>query len=65
MSKELAKTYDPKGMEDRIYQNWMDKGYFHAKVNPDKNHLPLSCRRQMLRDSCTWDMRWTTPCRIF
>ena len=36
MSKELAKTYDPKGIEERLYQKWMDNGYFHAKVNPDK-----------------------------
>ena len=25
MSKELAKTYDPKGLEDRLYQKWLDK----------------------------------------
>lgn len=25
MSKELAKTYDPKGIEDRLYQKWLDK----------------------------------------
>ena len=36
MSKELAKTYDPKGIEERLYQKWMDNGYFHAKVNPDQ-----------------------------
>ena len=30
MSKELAKTYDPKGIEDRLYKKWMDNGYFHA-----------------------------------
>lgn len=36
MNKELAKTYDPKQIEDQIYQKWLDKGYFHAKVNPDK-----------------------------
>ena len=41
MSKELAKTYDTKGIEDRIYQNWMDKGYFHAKVNPDKKPFTI------------------------
>ena len=29
MSKELAKTYDPKGLEDRLYQKWLDSGYFH------------------------------------
>ena len=34
--KELAKTYDPREVEDRIYQFWLDGGYFHAEVNPDK-----------------------------
>ncbi len=33
MGKELAKTYDPKGIEDRLYQKWMDKKYFHAEVD--------------------------------
>ena len=41
MSKELAKVYNPKEMEDRIYQNWIDKGYFHAKVNPDKKPFTI------------------------
>ena len=41
MSKELAKTYDPKGLEDRLYQKWMDRGYFHAKVNPDKKPFTI------------------------
>jgi len=36
MKKELAKTYDPKSIEDRIYSNWIDKKYFSAKVNKDK-----------------------------
>ncbi len=34
--KELAKTYDPKDIEDRLYSMWQDKKYFHANVNPDK-----------------------------
>ena len=33
MSKELAKTYDPHGIEDRLYQKWLDKKYFHAEVD--------------------------------
>ena len=41
MSKELAKTYDPKGLEDRLYQKWLDNGYFHAKVNPDKKPFTI------------------------
>ena len=32
--KELPKTYSPSEFEDRIYQNWCDKGYF----TPDKNN---------------------------
>ena len=41
MSKELAKTYDPKGLEDRLYQKWLDKGYFHATVNPNKKPFTI------------------------
>ncbi|MBQ6094851.1 MAG: valine--tRNA ligase [Lachnospiraceae bacterium] len=33
MSKELAKTYDPQGIEDKLYQKWLDKKYFHAEVD--------------------------------
>ena len=40
MSKELAKTYDPHGLEDRIYQKWLDKKYFHAEV--DKTKKPFT-----------------------
>ena len=25
MAEELAKTYDPKGIEDRLYEKWMEK----------------------------------------
>ncbi len=40
MSKELAKTYDPQGIEDRLYQKWLDKKYFHAEV--DKTKKPFT-----------------------
>ena len=40
MSKELAKTYDPHGMEDRLYQKWLEKKYFHAEV--DKSKTPFT-----------------------
>ena len=36
MSKELAKAYEPKEVEDRIYDFWLSGGYFHAEVDPDK-----------------------------
>ena len=41
MSKELAKTYDPHGLEDRIYKNWLDKKYFHAEVDHDKKPFTI------------------------
>ena len=40
MSKELAKTYDPKSIEDRLYEKWMEKKYFHAEV--DKTKKPFT-----------------------
>ncbi|MCR5108176.1 MAG: valine--tRNA ligase [Lachnospiraceae bacterium] len=40
MGKELAKTYDPHGMEDRIYAKWMNKKYFHAEA--DKSRTPFT-----------------------
>ena len=41
MSKELAKTYDPKGIEDKLYQKWLDKKYFHAEVDHDKTPFTI------------------------
>lgn len=41
MSRELAKTYDPKGIEDRIYRNWMEKGYFHAEVDHSRKPFTI------------------------
>ncbi len=34
--KELAKTYEPREVEDRIYRFWVDGGWFHAVADPDK-----------------------------
>ncbi|MBR2739792.1 MAG: valine--tRNA ligase [Oscillospiraceae bacterium] len=34
--KELAKQYNPKEVESRIYSNWMGSGYFHAEPDPKK-----------------------------
>jgi valyl-tRNA synthetase len=32
----IAKQYNPFGIEERIYQNWLDKGYFHADNSSPK-----------------------------
>ena len=41
MGRELAKTYDPKGIEDRLYQKWLDKKYFHAEVDRTKKPFTI------------------------
>ncbi len=41
MSKELAKTYDPHGLEDKIYQKWLEKKYFHAEVDYNKKPFTI------------------------
>ncbi|SDZ99942.1 valyl-tRNA synthetase [Pseudobutyrivibrio sp. ACV-2] len=39
--KELAKTYDPKGLEDRLYKKWEENGYFHAEVDRSKKPFTI------------------------
>ena len=39
--KELAKTYDPKGIEDRLYQKWEDNKYFHEEVDRSKKPFTI------------------------
>lgn len=36
MNKELAKQYDPKEVEDRIYSMWLEGRYFHARREEGK-----------------------------
>ena len=37
----LEKNYEPKDFEERIYQNWLDKKYFHADENSDKKPFSI------------------------
>ncbi|WP_026499537.1 valine--tRNA ligase [Butyrivibrio sp. WCD2001] len=41
MRKKLAKTYDPKGIEDRLYKKWEDNKYFHAEVDETKKPFTI------------------------
>ena len=41
MAKELEKTYDPRGIEDRIYRRWEEKKYFHAEVDHSKTPFTI------------------------
>jgi valyl-tRNA synthetase len=40
MYRELAKNYDPKAIEGKIYDNWLEKKYFHAE--PDSKKKPFT-----------------------
>jgi valyl-tRNA synthetase len=40
MEKNLEKTYNPQDIEQRLYEKWLNKKYFHAKV--DKKKKPFS-----------------------
>ena len=36
MAKELAKSYNPSEVEDKIYDFWVNKNYFHAEMDKEK-----------------------------
>jgi valyl-tRNA synthetase len=39
--KEIPKQYDPKAVENKIYQMWLDGGYFHAVRDPAKKPFTI------------------------
>ncbi|MDE5966498.1 MAG: valine--tRNA ligase [Lachnospiraceae bacterium] len=41
MAKELEKTYNPQEIEGRIYDNWLEKKYFHAEVDRTKKPFTI------------------------
>ena len=41
MSRNLEKNYDPSAIEDRLYQKWLDKKYFHAEVDRSKKPFTI------------------------
>ncbi len=40
-TKNIAKTYDPKQVEDKLYKEWMEKDYFHAEIDPGKESYTI------------------------
>lgn len=41
MSQNLEKTYNPKDIEERLYEKWINKNYFHAKVDRSKKPFTI------------------------
>lgn len=39
-AKNIAKNYNPSEFEDRLYNEWVENGYFHAE--PDKSKKPFT-----------------------
>ena len=65
MNKELAKTYNPKEIEEKLYEKWCENKYFHAEVDRSKKPFTTVMHLRILQESCIWDMRSTTHCRTF
>ena len=61
--KELAKTYDPKGIEGRLYEKWEKNAYFHEDVHRRRKPFTIVMPPPNSRGSFTWDTRWTIRCR--
>ncbi|MCU6746284.1 valine--tRNA ligase [Faecalicatena acetigenes] len=40
MSRELAKTYNPKEIEEKLYERWCENKYFHAEA--DRSRKPFT-----------------------
>ena len=38
---DLPKAYEPRPVEDRIYQFWLDKGYFTPKIDHSKQPFTI------------------------
>ena len=41
MKREMDKVYNPKDVEENIYKEWEEKGYFKAKVNSRKKPFTI------------------------
>lgn len=41
MEKNLEKTYDPQGIEKKLYDKWLNKKYFHAEADRSKKPFTI------------------------
>ncbi len=40
-NKNIAKNYNPSEFEDKLYNTWVEKGYFHAEVDSKKEPFTI------------------------
>ena len=65
MSRELAKTYNPKEIEEKLYERWCENKYFHAEADRSRKPFTTVMPPRILQVNFIWGMRWTTHCRTF
>ena len=41
MSKQLEKTYNPKEIESKLYDKWLEKKFYHAEVDRSKKPFTI------------------------
>jgi valyl-tRNA synthetase len=41
MERNIEKTYDPQGIENKLYETWLNKKYFHAEVDRSKKPFTI------------------------
>lgn len=52
--RELPKVYDPKQVEKKIYQMWLEGNYFHAERDPAKKPFTIVIPPRTSPASSTW-----------
>lgn len=63
MSKELAKTYDPKAIEEKLYENGVRINIFMPRLTGAGSRLRRLCRLRTSQENSTWGMPLITRCR--
>ena len=59
--KELEKTYNPAAIEERLYQKWLDKKYFHAKVDRTKKPFTIMMPPPNITFTSVEIAAWSVP----
>ena len=56
-TNEMSKAYDPREVEGRIYNFWLEEATSAPPPTPAGSPSWWSCRRPTSQANCTWDMR--------
>ena len=62
--KTIPKVYDPSQTEDRIYSEWMERGYFRGEVDRDREPFCIVIPPPNITGQLHMGMLLTIPYRI-